>query len=173
VKGRSQVQVDPRRERFLLNSLRIRPRRRRRRPRSFSPPALSSALPLPTPIMSSRLAFTLRSQLPRSTTPLLISSAAAAAARPLSTTSILRLATQPTQTGPTVPGYSTPPAPPAPPAAPVVPKAEQTVADYSKGPSALDKASSLFFFTEILRGMFPNLLLMTTFLTCERWESTY
>jgi NADH dehydrogenase (ubiquinone) Fe-S protein 8 len=25
--------------------------------------------------------------------------------------------------------------------------------DYSKGPSALDKASRLFFFTEILRGM--------------------
>ncbi|KAK4056187.1 ndufs8, ubiquinone oxidoreductase 23 kd subunit [Microbotryomycetes sp. JL221] len=28
-----------------------------------------------------------------------------------------------------------------------------TAVDYSKGPSALDKASSLFFFTEIVRGM--------------------
>ncbi|ORY80712.1 hypothetical protein BCR35DRAFT_304270 [Leucosporidium creatinivorum] len=92
--------------------------------------------------MSSRLALTLRSQLPRSAATPLVS-----AARPLSTSAILRLATQPTQTGPTVPGYSTPPA------APIVPQAEQTVVDYSNGPSALDKASSLFFFTEILRGM--------------------
>lgn len=29
--------------------------------------------------------------------------------------------------------------------------------DYSKGPSALDKASQLFFFTEILRGEFDFL----------------
>jgi len=29
-------------------------------------------------------------------------------------------------------------------------------ADYSKGPSALDKAAQLFFFTEILRGQYPR-----------------
>lgn len=34
-------------------------------------------------------------------------------------------------------------------------------ADYSKGPSALDKASQLFFFTEILRGSSPPLLVGT------------
>jgi NADH dehydrogenase (ubiquinone) Fe-S protein 8 len=28
--------------------------------------------------------------------------------------------------------------------------------DYSKGPSALDKASQLFFFTEIVRGMLTD-----------------
>lgn len=32
------------------------------------------------------------------------------------------------------------------------PEAMTTYPDYSKGPSALDKASQLFFFTEILRG---------------------
>jgi NADH dehydrogenase (ubiquinone) Fe-S protein 8 len=31
-------------------------------------------------------------------------------------------------------------------------KASQAYPDYSKGPSALDKASQLFFFTEIVRG---------------------
>ncbi|PWN53977.1 NADH-quinone oxidoreductase [Violaceomyces palustris] len=38
---------------------------------------------------------------------------------------------------------------------PPKPKAESSVSypDYSKGPSAIDKASQLFFFTEILRGM--------------------
>lgn len=37
-------------------------------------------------------------------------------------------------------------------------KASQAYPDYSKGPSALDKASQLFFFTEIVRGE-SNLLL--------------
>lgn len=68
--------------------------------------------------------------------------------RALSTSPVLRLATP--QTGPTHPGYPTPPP------APVVPKATTQVTDYSQGPSALDKASSLFFFTEILRGASPS-----------------
>jgi len=35
-------------------------------------------------------------------------------------------------------------------------KATQAWPDYSKGPSALDKASQLFFFTEIVRGKFSS-----------------
>jgi len=35
-------------------------------------------------------------------------------------------------------------------------KATQAWPDYSKGPSALDKASQLFFFTEIVRGTLPR-----------------
>lgn len=100
--------------------------------------------------MSSRLALSLRSLASRPTVS--PSQVAFISQRALSTSPILRLATQPTQTGPTVPGYSPPPA------APIVPKAQQTVVDYSKGPSALDKASSLFFFTEILRGECSYLL---------------
>ena len=95
--------------------------------------------------MSHRFALSLRSLAARPTVS--PSQVAFLAQRNLSTSPILRLATQSTpQTGPTVPGYAPPPQ------APIVPKAQQTVADYSKGPSALDKAASLFFFTEILRG---------------------
>ncbi|GAA5936829.1 NuoI/complex I 23 kDa subunit family protein [Sporobolomyces koalae] len=71
-----------------------------------------------------------------------------AAARPFSTTPLRLLATP--QTGPVHVGRD-------PHAAEHARKAavQQQVytPDYSKGPSALDKASSLFFFTEIVRGM--------------------
>ncbi|GAA5963773.1 hypothetical protein JCM3765_006847 [Sporobolomyces pararoseus] len=71
-----------------------------------------------------------------------------ASSRPFSTTPLRLLATP--QTGPTHVGRD-------PHAAEHVRKAvaQQQVytPDYSKGPSALDKASSLFFFTEIVRGM--------------------
>lgn len=71
--------------------------------------------------------------------------------RALSSTPINRLATP--QTGPTRAGYA-PAAELGSGAAPIVPKRAEIVPDYSKGPSALDKASSLFFFTEIVRGEF-------------------
>ncbi|KPV76913.1 uncharacterized protein RHOBADRAFT_42126 [Rhodotorula graminis WP1] len=68
--------------------------------------------------------------------------------RTFTTSAAARLA-QP-QTGPTEPGHAPLHA------APVRKQRAQFAAqtpDYSKGPSALDKAASLFFFTEIVRGM--------------------
>ncbi|EPQ32380.1 uncharacterized protein PFL1_00576 [Pseudozyma flocculosa PF-1] len=88
--------------------------------------------------------------------------ATAQSIRLLSTTAARRLATP--QTGPTqIP--SGPSASPNPietatmNAQSAYKLAENTPAypDYSKGPSALDKASQLFFFTEILRGMWITL----------------
>ncbi|GAA5879242.1 hypothetical protein JCM16303_003130 [Sporobolomyces ruberrimus] len=71
-----------------------------------------------------------------------------ATSRPFSTSPLRLLATP--QTGPTHVGRD-------PHAAEHVRKAvaqqQMYTPDYSKGPSALDKASSLFFFTEIVRGM--------------------
>lgn len=98
--------------------------------------------------MSHRLTLSLRSIASRPSIAVVNSPAASMAYRALSTSPILRLATPQSshQTGPTVPGY--------PPAAPIVPKRQEVAVDYSKGPSALDKAASLFFFTEILRGTF-------------------
>jgi NADH dehydrogenase (ubiquinone) Fe-S protein 8 len=43
-------------------------------------------------------------------------------------------------------------------------KATQAWPDYSKGPSALDKASQLFFFTEIVRGKF------CCYRRCQLWK---
>lgn len=86
---------------------------------------------------------------------------ASAAPRLFSTSSILAART--TDTGPTVLSEGHNMAPPFKEAATLTkqsaeamaaeqPEQLQTYPDYSKGPSALDKASQLFFFTEILRG---------------------
>lgn len=69
------------------------------------------------------------------------------APRAFTTSAVARLATP--QTGPTSPGHAPLHA------APVRKQRDQfalETPDYSKGPSALDKAASLFFFTEIVRG---------------------
>jgi len=93
---------------------------------------------------------TLRSAVQASPRPLLAAggSVQIPSSRPFSTTPLRLLATP--QTGPTNVGRD-------PHAAEHVRKAvaQQQIytPDYSKGPSALDKASSLFFFTEIVRGV--------------------
>ncbi|SCZ91673.1 BZ3500_MvSof-1268-A1-R1_Chr5-1g07597 [Microbotryum saponariae] len=69
--------------------------------------------------------------------------------RLFSSSPLARLATPQNSTSPLVVGLERNGSKPA----PIVPHREAAEVDYSKGPSALDKASSLFFFTEILRGM--------------------
>jgi hypothetical protein len=97
----------------------------------------------------------------RSSNPL--AAVAVSSSRPFSTTPLRLLATP--QTGPTHVGRD-------PHAAEHVRKAvaqqQMYTPDYSKGPSALDKASSLFFFTEIVRGE----LFLPFHLYCERRQLT-
>ncbi|SGZ08850.1 BQ5605_C030g10820 [Microbotryum silenes-dioicae] len=69
--------------------------------------------------------------------------------RLFSSSPLALLATPPNSTSPPVVGQERNQSKPA----PIVPHRAAAEVDYSKGPSALDKASSLFFFTEILRGM--------------------
>lgn len=118
---------------------------------------LSPVLFIKYPTMSCRVAMSLRTAVVGTGRNFVAATAsstptyafARAPARSLSSSSVTRLATP--QTGPTRAGYG-----PIPEhgtgSPPIVPKRAEVVADYSQGPSALDKASSLFFFTEIVRG---------------------
>ena len=114
----------------------------------LAPPSLATAsCPRPSTMQSHLARTTLRAAATaRPAAPLSVL-APGLLPRTFTTSAAARLA-QP-QTGPTEPGHAPLHA------APVRKQRAQFAAqtpDYSKGPSALDKAASLFFFTEIVRG---------------------
>ncbi|SCV72320.1 BQ2448_3857 [Microbotryum intermedium] len=100
-------------------------------------------------VVAPRLTATRSTAAPSTGSPLLVQVLHQRQHRLLSSSPLARRATPQHSTSPLVVGQERNQTKPA----PIVPHREVAEVDYSKGPSALDKASSLFFFNEILRGM--------------------